>query len=112
MESHHPYIMNDVIKYAEFIETSIWLLGNNQYNSNVKSRSTRTEIKHLRNGRKMGPIMGHIMHYKYIIITLQLTYPMPPLLEKNKLKESLIIEQCIYTKLLLRAYAMEPYIVK
>ncbi|KAL5581482.1 hypothetical protein UlMin_013924 [Ulmus minor] len=36
----------DGIKYAVFIDKSIRLLGKNQYTSNVKSESTRTEIKH------------------------------------------------------------------
>ncbi|KAK7840340.1 50s ribosomal protein l23, partial [Quercus suber] len=76
------------IKYAIFIDKSIRLLGKNQYTSNAKSGSTRTEIKHWvehffgikviamnshqlpGNGRRMGPIMGHIIHYRCMIITL------------------------------------------
>ncbi|KAF4402756.1 hypothetical protein G4B88_010208 [Cannabis sativa] len=64
-------------------------------------RSTRTKIKHwvklffgvkviamnshqlLGKGRRMGPIMGHTMHYKRIIITLQLGYSIPPLIKKR-----------------------------
>ncbi|KAK8950199.1 hypothetical protein KSP40_PGU018421 [Platanthera guangdongensis] len=79
----------DGIKYAVFTEKSIRLLGNNQYTSNVESGSTRTEIKHWIEllfgvkviamnshrlpvkGRRMGPIMGHTMHYRRMIITLQ-----------------------------------------
>ncbi|KAL4605996.1 hypothetical protein ACB092_09G070000 [Castanea dentata] len=34
------------IKYAVFTGKSIWLLGKNQYTSNVELGSTRTEIKH------------------------------------------------------------------
>ncbi|RZC88937.1 hypothetical protein C5167_030628 [Papaver somniferum] len=78
----------DGIKYAVFTDKSIRLLGNNQYTSNVESGSTRTEIKHWvelffgvkviamnshrlpGKGRRMGP-MGHTMHYKRMIITLQ-----------------------------------------
>nr|YP_009433372.1 ribosomal protein L23 [Zostera marina]YP_010205232.1 ribosomal protein L23 [Chorda filum]YP_010205251.1 ribosomal protein L23 [Chorda filum]ATD85282.1 ribosomal protein L23 [Zostera marina]UAV85800.1 ribosomal protein L23 [Chorda filum]UAV85819.1 ribosomal protein L23 [Chorda filum] len=93
----------DGIKYAVFTEKSIRLLENNQYTSNVESGSTRTEIKHWvelffgvkviamnshrlpRKGRRMGPIMGHTMHYNYrrMIITLQPGYYIPPLIEKR-----------------------------
>ncbi|KAL0912906.1 hypothetical protein M5K25_016322 [Dendrobium thyrsiflorum] len=75
----------DRIKYAVFTEKSIWLLGNNQYTSNVKSGSTRTEIKHwvelffgvkviAMNSHRLpgkGRRMGHTMHYRRMIITLQ-----------------------------------------
>ncbi|RZC57999.1 hypothetical protein C5167_005306 [Papaver somniferum] len=78
----------DGIKYVVFTDKSIRLLGNNQYTSNIESGSTRTEIKHWvelffgvkviamnshrfpGKGRRMGP-MGHTMHYKRMIITLQ-----------------------------------------
>ena len=91
----------DGIKYAVFTEKSIRLLGNNQYTSNVESGSTRTEIKHWielffgvkvvamnshrlpGKGRRMGPIMGHTMHYRRMIITLQPGYSIPPLIEKR-----------------------------
>ena len=91
----------DGIKYAVFTDKSIRLLGNNQYTSNVESGSTRTEIKHWvelffgvkviamnshrlpRKGRRMGPIMGHTMHYRRMIITLQPGYSIPPLIEKR-----------------------------
>ena len=87
----------DRIKYAVFTDKSIRLLGKNQYTSNDKSGSTRTEIKHWvelffgvkvkamnshrlpRKGRRIGPIMGHIMHYRRMIITLQPGYSIPPL---------------------------------
>ncbi|KAK8327001.1 hypothetical protein V6Z12_A11G154000, partial [Gossypium hirsutum] len=86
------------------------------YTSNAESGSTRTEIKHwvelffgvkiivmnshrlLGKGRRMGPIMGHTMHYRRMIITLQ-----PELKSKY-----LIARRYIYTKLLLRAHAIEP----
>ncbi|KAG5606025.1 hypothetical protein H5410_027517 [Solanum commersonii] len=79
----------DGIKYAVFTDKSIRLLGKNQYTSNVESGSTRTEIKHWvelffgvkviamnshrlpGKSRRMGPIMGHTMHYRRMIITLQ-----------------------------------------
>ncbi|KAL0925513.1 hypothetical protein M5K25_003856 [Dendrobium thyrsiflorum] len=75
----------DGIKYAVFIEKSIRLLGNNQYTSNVESRSTRTKIKHwvkhffgvkliAMNSHRLpgkGRRMGHTMHYRCMIITLQ-----------------------------------------
>src|SRR5436189_6125582 len=91
----------DGIKYAVFTEKSIRLLWNNQYTSNVESGSTRTEIRNLvelffgvkiiamnshrlpGRGRKMGPIMGHTMHYRRMIITLQPGYSIPPLIEKR-----------------------------
>nr|YP_010374865.1 ribosomal protein L23 [Pontederia australasica]YP_010374885.1 ribosomal protein L23 [Pontederia australasica]YP_010374951.1 ribosomal protein L23 [Pontederia elata]YP_010374971.1 ribosomal protein L23 [Pontederia elata]YP_010375037.1 ribosomal protein L23 [Pontederia hastata]YP_010375057.1 ribosomal protein L23 [Pontederia hastata]YP_010375123.1 ribosomal protein L23 [Pontederia korsakowii]YP_010375143.1 ribosomal protein L23 [Pontederia korsakowii]YP_010375295.1 ribosomal protein L23 [P len=91
----------DGIKYAVFTEKSIRLLENNQYTSNVESGSTRTEIKHWverffgvkviamnshrlpGKGRRMGPIMGHTMHYRRMIITLQPGYSIPPLIEKR-----------------------------
>ncbi|KAM4078715.1 hypothetical protein ACB094_09G060900 [Castanea mollissima] len=34
------------IKYAVFTSKSIWLLGKNQYTSNIESGSTMTEIKY------------------------------------------------------------------
>nr|YP_010880399.1 ribosomal protein L23 [Hygrophila ringens]WHU31395.1 ribosomal protein L23 [Hygrophila ringens] len=96
----------DAIKYAVFTDKSIRLLGgksdnNNQYTSNVESGSTRTELKHWielffgvkvigmnghrlpRKGRRMGPIMGHTMHYRRMIITLQPGYSIPPLRKKR-----------------------------
>ncbi|KAL4198365.1 hypothetical protein AMTRI_Chr03g45490 [Amborella trichopoda] len=33
--------------------------------------------------RRMGPLMGHRMHYKRMIITLQLGYSIPPFIEKR-----------------------------
>ena len=91
----------DGIKYAVFTDKSIRLLGKNQYTSNVESGSTRTEIKHWvelffgvkviamnshqlpGKGRRMGPIMGHTMHYRRMIITLQPGYSIPPLIKKR-----------------------------
>nr|YP_010991626.1 ribosomal protein L23 [Strobilanthes dalzielii]WOX62019.1 ribosomal protein L23 [Strobilanthes dalzielii] len=96
----------DEIKDAVFTDKSIRLLGgksdnNNQYTSNVESGSTRTELKHWvelffgvkvigmnghrlpRKGRRMGPIMGHTMHYRRMIITLQPGYSIPPLRKKR-----------------------------
>nr|WNN13564.1 ribosomal protein L23 [Danxiaorchis yangii]WNN13569.1 ribosomal protein L23 [Danxiaorchis yangii] len=84
----------DGIKYAVFTEKSIRLLGNNQYNSNVESGSTRTEIKHwveLFFGVKVIAMNSHrlrgkgrrMMHYRRMIITLQPGYSIPPLIEKR-----------------------------
>ena len=88
--------------YGWLTEKSLRLLGNNQYTSNVESGSTRTEIKHWvelffgvkviainshqlpGKGRRMGPIMGHTMHYRRMIITLQPGYSILPLIEKRK----------------------------
>ncbi|KAL3806235.1 hypothetical protein ACJIZ3_000645 [Penstemon smallii] len=79
----------------------IRLLGKNQYTSNVESGSTRTELKHWvelffgvkviamnshrlpGKGRRMGPIMGHTMQYRRMIITLQPGYSIPPLRKKR-----------------------------
>nr|ANX10327.1 ribosomal protein L23 [Striga hermonthica] len=87
----------DGIKNAVFTDKSIRFLGKNQYTYNVESGLTRTELKHwvelffgvkviamnshrLRGkGRRMGPIMGHTMHYRRMIITPQPGYSIPPL---------------------------------
>nr|UDZ60972.1 ribosomal protein L23 [Limnocharis flava] len=89
----------DGIKYPVLTEKSIRLLGNNQYTSNVESGSTRTEIKHWvelffgvkviamnshrlpGKGRRVGPIMGHTMHDRRMIITLQPGDSISPLIE-------------------------------
>nr|YP_010711451.1 ribosomal protein L23 [Corydalis turtschaninovii]YP_010711482.1 ribosomal protein L23 [Corydalis turtschaninovii]YP_010711639.1 ribosomal protein L23 [Corydalis wandoensis]YP_010711670.1 ribosomal protein L23 [Corydalis wandoensis]UGO88879.1 ribosomal protein L23 [Corydalis turtschaninovii]UGO88898.1 ribosomal protein L23 [Corydalis turtschaninovii]WDA92014.1 ribosomal protein L23 [Corydalis turtschaninovii]WDA92045.1 ribosomal protein L23 [Corydalis turtschaninovii]WDA92294.1 ribosomal len=96
----------DGIKYAVFTEKSVRLLvGKNQYTSNVESGSTRTEIKHWvelffgvkviamnshrlpGKGRRRGPIRGHTMHYRRMIITLQPGYSIPPLsIERKELQ--------------------------
>nr|YP_010418576.1 ribosomal protein L23 [Australina pusilla]YP_010418596.1 ribosomal protein L23 [Australina pusilla]USG51517.1 ribosomal protein L23 [Australina pusilla]USG51537.1 ribosomal protein L23 [Australina pusilla] len=86
----------DGIKYFVVTDKSIRLLLTNQYTSNVELGSTRTEIKHWvelffgvkviamnshrlpGKGRRMGPIMGHTMHYRRMIITLQPGYYIPP----------------------------------
>nr|YP_010290905.1 ribosomal protein L23 [Gahnia tristis]YP_010290930.1 ribosomal protein L23 [Gahnia tristis]ULQ66063.1 ribosomal protein L23 [Gahnia tristis]ULQ66088.1 ribosomal protein L23 [Gahnia tristis] len=78
----------DGIKYAVVTGKILRLLGKNQYTSNVESGSTKTEIKYWvelffgvkviamnshrlpRKGRRMGPMMGHTMHYRRMIITL------------------------------------------
>ena len=91
----------DGIKYFVVTDKSIRLLLKNQYTSNVESGSTRTEIKHWvelffgvkviamnshrlpGKGRRMGPIMGHTMHYRRMIITLQPGYYIPPLIKKR-----------------------------
>ena len=91
----------DGIKYAVFTEKSLRLLGKNQYTFNVESGFTKTEIKHWvelffgvkvvavnshrlpGKGRRMGPILGHTMHYRRMIITLQPGYSIP-LLDREK----------------------------
>ena len=91
----------DGIKYFVVADKSIRLLLKNQYTFNVESGSTRTEIKHWvelffgvkviamnshrlpGKGRRMGPIMGHTMHYRRMIITLQPGYYIPPLTKKR-----------------------------
>jgi large subunit ribosomal protein L23 len=93
--------MNE-IKYAVFTDKSIRLLAKNQYTFNVESRSTRTEIKHwvelffdvkviamnshrlpIKGRGTRRPIMGHTMHYKRMIITLQPGYSIPSLRTKR-----------------------------
>ncbi|KAL2924275.1 50S ribosomal protein L2 chloroplastic [Bienertia sinuspersici] len=55
----------------------------------------------------MGPIMGHTMHYRRMIIMLQSSYSIP--LRKKKLQSKYLIAwRYIYTKLLPRAHAMGP----
>ena len=91
----------DRITYAIFTDKSLRLFGKKKYTSNVESGSTRTEIKHWvelffgvkviamnshrlpGKGRRMGPIMGHTMHYRRMIITLQPGYSIPPLRKKR-----------------------------
>uniref|UniRef100_A0A3Q7J789 Large ribosomal subunit protein uL23cz/uL23cy n=1 Tax=Solanum lycopersicum TaxID=4081 RepID=A0A3Q7J789_SOLLC len=90
----------DGIKYAVFTDKSIRLFGKNQYTSNVESGSTRTEIKHWvellfgvkviamnshrlpEKSTRMRPTIGHTMHCRRMIITLQLGYSIPPLRKK------------------------------
>ena len=93
----------DGIKYAVFTEKSLRLLGKNQYTFNVESGFTKTEIKHWvelffgvkvvavnshrlpGKGRRIGPILGHTMHYRRMIITLQPGYSIP-LRDREKTK--------------------------
>nr|YP_010507679.1 ribosomal protein L23 [Talinum fruticosum]YP_010507699.1 ribosomal protein L23 [Talinum fruticosum]UXG55636.1 ribosomal protein L23 [Talinum fruticosum]UXG55656.1 ribosomal protein L23 [Talinum fruticosum] len=92
MESNMQYLQTKVFGYWGKI--NILLI-------NVESGSTRAEIKHWvelffgvkviamnshrlpRKGRRMGPIMGHTMHYRRMIITLQSGYSIPPLRKKR-----------------------------
>nr|UZC37001.1 ribosomal protein L23 [Pteridophyllum racemosum] len=85
----------DGMKYAVLTAKSFWLLENNQYTSNVESGSTRTEIKHWAEcffgvkviamnshrlpgkRKKRGYILGHTMHYRRMIITLQQGHSIP-----------------------------------
>ncbi|RCU61606.1 hypothetical protein SETIT_J017500v2 [Setaria italica] len=101
-------------------------MGKNQYTSNVESGFTKTEIKHWvelffgvkvvavnshrlpGKGRRMGPILGHTMHYRRMIITLQPGILFHFYIEKRTKGEYLIIRRNIYTKHLSRAHAREP----
>nr|YP_010567974.1 ribosomal protein L23 [Dracocephalum rupestre]YP_010567996.1 ribosomal protein L23 [Dracocephalum rupestre]UZC55747.1 ribosomal protein L23 [Dracocephalum rupestre]UZC55748.1 ribosomal protein L23 [Dracocephalum rupestre] len=79
------------------IYRQIRLLGKNKYTSNVESGSTRTELKHwvelffgvkviAMNSHRLpgkGRRMGHTMHYRRMIITLQPGYSIPPLRKKR-----------------------------
>nr|YP_010192032.1 ribosomal protein L23 [Evolvulus alsinoides]BDR61777.1 ribosomal protein L23 [Evolvulus alsinoides var. oblongus]QZN05674.1 ribosomal protein L23 [Evolvulus alsinoides]UKO32302.1 ribosomal protein L23 [Evolvulus alsinoides]UKO32322.1 ribosomal protein L23 [Evolvulus alsinoides]BDR61797.1 ribosomal protein L23 [Evolvulus alsinoides var. oblongus] len=87
----------DGIKYAVFTDKSFRLLGKNQYTFNVESGSTKTEIKRwierffgvkvkamnshrlTAKSRRIGSIVGHTIHYKRMIITLEPGYSIPPL---------------------------------
>ena len=91
--------------------TSLRLLGKNQYTFNVESGFTKTEIKHWvelffgvkvvavnshrlpGKGRRIGPILGHTMHYRRMIITLQPGYSIPllPFKLKGILKEVFLL---------------------
>ncbi|KAK9135169.1 hypothetical protein Syun_014499 [Stephania yunnanensis] len=70
----------DRIKYAVFTDKSIRLLVNNQYTYNVIAMNSHRLPGR---GRRMGPIMGHTMHYRRMIITLQPGYSIPPLRKKR-----------------------------
>jgi ribosomal protein L23 len=72
----------DGIKYAVFTEKSLRLLGKNQLKHWVELffgvkvvavNNHRLSGKH----RRMGPILGHTMHYRRMIITLQPGYSIP-----------------------------------
>nr|YP_009299032.1 ribosomal protein L23 [Pelargonium dolomiticum]YP_009299052.1 ribosomal protein L23 [Pelargonium dolomiticum]YP_009299928.1 ribosomal protein L23 [Pelargonium trifidum]YP_009299948.1 ribosomal protein L23 [Pelargonium trifidum]AJB98946.1 ribosomal protein L23 [Pelargonium dolomiticum]AJB98967.1 ribosomal protein L23 [Pelargonium dolomiticum]AJB99841.1 ribosomal protein L23 [Pelargonium trifidum]AJB99863.1 ribosomal protein L23 [Pelargonium trifidum] len=87
----------DGIKYAVVTDKSLRLVFKNQYTFNVESGSTRTEIKswvellfgvkviamnsHRLPGKRTGKRrrMGHTMHYRRMIITLQPGYSIPSL---------------------------------
>ncbi|KAJ8748835.1 hypothetical protein K2173_011395 [Erythroxylum novogranatense] len=69
----------DGIKYAVFTDNSIRLLGKFQYTFNVElffdvKVIAMNSYRLPRKGRRMRLIMGHTMHYKRMIITLQLGY--------------------------------------
>nr|YP_010697563.1 ribosomal protein L23 [Themeda japonica]WCF70678.1 ribosomal protein L23 [Themeda japonica] len=85
MESNTQYLQKRVFVYWERI--NILLMSNRGF--------TKTEIKHWvelffgvkvvavnshrlpGKGRRMGPILGHTMHYRRMIITLQPGYSIP-----------------------------------
>nr|AMY96159.1 ribosomal protein L23 [Geranium phaeum] len=89
-----------------FTEKRVRIEDKNQYTSNVESGSTRTEIKYWVEGlfsvkviamnshrlpgksRRMGPSMGHKMHYRRLIITLQADYSIPPLKKELEKKHN------------------------
>nr|YP_009542259.1 ribosomal protein L23 [Tetraena mongolica]WEB51381.1 ribosomal protein L23 [Tetraena hamiensis var. qatarensis]AYU56630.1 ribosomal protein L23 [Tetraena mongolica]AYU56723.1 ribosomal protein L23 [Tetraena mongolica]QHD45526.1 ribosomal protein L23 [Tetraena mongolica]QHD45532.1 ribosomal protein L23 [Tetraena mongolica] len=93
--------MDGIIKDIVLTDKSFQLLLKNQYTFHVESGSTKTEIKHwveLFFGvkvmavnshrlpgkvKRMGPIIGHTMHYRRMIITLQPGYSIPPIVKKT-----------------------------
>lgn len=87
--------MMDEIKYPVLTEKTIHLLEQNQYTFDVNQKSTKTQIKkwierffnvkvkkinsHIppEKKKKIGPIVGHSVRYKRMIITLQSDYSIP-----------------------------------
>nr|YP_010188968.1 ribosomal protein L23 [Ptychomnion cygnisetum]QZJ47771.1 ribosomal protein L23 [Ptychomnion cygnisetum] len=85
----------DKIRYPVLTEKTIRLLEQNQYTFDVDHKSTKTQIKkwienffdvkvmamnsHIppRKKKKIGPIIGHSIRYKRMIITLQSGYSIP-----------------------------------
>lgn len=85
----------DEVKYPILTEKTIRLLEKNQYSFNVSPKSTKTQIKkwiesffnvkvkainsHIppKKKKRIGPIIGHSVHYKRIIIKLQPGYSIP-----------------------------------
>jgi large subunit ribosomal protein L23 len=85
----------DEMKYSVLTEKTIRLLEKNQYTFDVDKKSTKTEIKKwiegffdvkvirmnshrpLKKKRRIGPIIGHLVRYKRMIITLRSGYSIP-----------------------------------
>jgi large subunit ribosomal protein L23 len=85
----------DEVKYPVLTEKTIRLLEKNQYTFNVNQKLTKTQIKkwienffnvkvkainsHIppKKKKKIGPIIGHSVRYKRMIITLQSGYSIP-----------------------------------
>ena len=85
----------DEIKYPVLTEKTIRLLEKNQYTFDVSQKSTKIEIKqwierffnvkviamnsHIppRKKKRIGPIIGHSIRYKRMIVTLQSGYSIP-----------------------------------
>ncbi|KAK8279259.1 hypothetical protein V6Z11_D09G098700 [Gossypium hirsutum] len=65
----------DRTKYVVVIDKSIRLLVELFFGVKVISMNSHRLPK---KGKRMGPIMGHTMHYKRIIIMLQPDYSIPP----------------------------------
>lgn len=85
----------DEVKYPVLTEKTIRLLEKNQYSFNVNKKFTKTQIKkwtetffnvkvkainsHIPpiKKKRIGPIIGHLIQYKRMIITLQPGYSIP-----------------------------------
>lgn len=83
------------IKNPVFTKKGNSVLAKNKYTIEAKLGSTKTEIKNMvelvyrvkviainshrlqKKGRRMRPFMGHTMHYKLMIITVQPGYSIP-----------------------------------
>jgi len=88
-------IIMDEVKYPILTEKTIRLLEKNQYSFNVSQKSTKTQIKKWienffnvkekainsnikkKKKKRIGPIIGHSVRYKRMIITLQPGYSIP-----------------------------------
>ena len=88
-------IIMDEVRYPVLTEKTIRLLEQNKYTFDVNQKSTKTQIKkwfesffdvkvkainsHIppEKKKKIGPIIGHSVRYKRMIITLQFGYSIP-----------------------------------
>lgn len=88
-------IIMDEVRYPILTEKTIRLLEQNQYTFDVNQKSTKTQIKkwiesffdvkvktinsHIppEKRKRIGPIIGHSVRYKRMIITLQSGYSIP-----------------------------------
>ncbi len=95
LDKREKKIIMDEVRYPVLTEKTIRLLEQNQYTFDVNQKSTKTQIKkwiesffnvkvktvnsHIppERKKKIGPIIGHSVRYKRMIITLQSGYSIP-----------------------------------